>query len=109
VSSARDVYKQGFSRFADGDLDGAIALYREAIQADDALAIAWNGLSMALARQGDLDGAIEAAHKLIELEPDDPLSYTNLSRFLQQKGDIPAAEAEMAKATQLEMKRQSGS
>ena len=109
MSNARDLYKQGFARFADGDLEGAIALYREAIDADATLAIAWNGLSMALGRQGDLDAAIEAAHKLIELEPDDPLSHTNLSRFLQQQGDVPAAEAEMAKATQLEMKRTSGS
>jgi len=109
VSQARDLYKQGFAKFADGDMDAAIALYRQAIEADAKLAIAWNGLSMALARKGDLDGAIEAAHRLIELEPDDALSHTNLSRFLQQKGDVPAAEAEMAKATQLEMKRQSGS
>jgi adenylate cyclase len=108
VSDARDLYKQGFARFADGDVGGAIPLYRQAIEADPGLGIAWNALSIALGRQGDLDGAIEAAHKLIELEPDDPLSHTNLSRFLQQKGDIPAAEDEMAKATQLEMKRQSG-
>jgi adenylate cyclase len=109
VSDARNLYKQGFAHFADGDLDAAVPLYRQAIEADPALGIAWNALSIALARQGDLDGAIEAAHKLIELEPDDPLSHTNLSRFLQQKGDIPEAEAEMAKATQLEMKRTSGS
>ena len=108
MSEARELYKQGFERFAEGDVEGAIALYRQAIAADASLSIAWNALSMALARQGDLDGAIEAANKLIELEPDDPLSHTNLSRFLQQKGLVPEAEAEMAKATQLEMRRNDG-
>ena len=108
MSNARDLYRQGFAHFADGEIAAAIPLYRAAIEADPALGIAWNALSIALGRQGDLDGAIDAAHKLIELEPDDPLSHTNLSRFLQQKGDVPEAEAEMAKATQLEMKRQSG-
>jgi len=107
VSEARDLYKQGFALFADGDVDGAIGLYRQATDTDADLAIAWNALSIALGRQGKLDEAIEAAHKLIALEPDDPLSHTNLSRFLQQQGNIPEAEAEMAKATQLEMRRNS--
>ena len=107
MSGARELYKQGFSCFAEGEIDEAIALYERVTEADGKLAIAWNALSIALARRGDLDAAIEAAHRLIELEPDDPLSHTNLSRFLQQKGLVPEAEAEMAKATQLEMKRSS--
>lgn len=105
MSDARQLYKQGFAHFAEGEIDEAIALYQRATEADGTLAIAWNALSIALARRGDLDAAIEAAHRLIELEPDDPLSHTNLSRFLQQKGLVPEAEAEMAKATQLEMRR----
>ncbi len=103
-SPARTLYKQAFGLFAKNELGASIARYREAIAADPRLAIAWNGLSLALAKQGDLDEAIEAAEKLIELEPDEPLSHTNLSRILQQKGLIPEAEDAKARAMNLQMK-----
>jgi tetratricopeptide (TPR) repeat protein len=104
MSDARSVYRQAFQHFAKGELEPAIAGYQRAIEIDGELAIAWNGLSMALAQQGNLDEAIDAARRLVELEPDDPLSHTNLSRLLQKKGLIPEAEAAMAAATQLQMK-----
>lgn len=103
MSEARSVYREAFQHFAKGELEEAIAGYQRAIELDDNLAIAWNGLSMALAQQGNLDEAIDAARRLIELEPDDPLSHTNLSRLLQQKGLIPEAEDAMAEATRLQM------
>lgn len=108
MSDARALYKEGFGRFAKGEVDEAIALYRRAIETDAGLSIAWNGLSMALAQKGDLDAAIEAARRLIELEPEDPLSHTNLSRLLQQKGLIPEAEEERAVAMRLQMRRDGG-
>jgi tetratricopeptide (TPR) repeat protein len=103
MSEARSVYREAFQHFAKGELEDAIAGYQRAIDLDGGLAIAWNGLSMALAQQGNLDEAIDAARRLVELEPDDPLSHTNLSRLLQQKGLIPEAEESMAKATRLQM------
>jgi len=106
MSEARSLYKQGFSAFASGDTDAAIAKYREALQADPALAIAWNGLSLALRKAGDVDGALDAARRLIELEPEDALSHTNLSILLQIKGMIAEAEDAKAQAMQLEMKAQ---
>lgn len=101
---ARATYKRGFAAFAQGRTDEAIALYREAIDLAPRLAIAWNGLSLALAKQGDLEAAIDAAEKLVELEPDEPLSHTNLSRILMQKGLIPEAEDAKARAMSLQMK-----
>lgn len=104
-SRAKTLYKQGFGLFAKGQLDEAIARYREAIDVDPRLAIAWNGLSIALAKHGQLDAAIDAAEKLVELEPDEPLSHTNLSRILQQKGLIPEAEDAKARAMNLQMQK----
>ena len=104
MSDARSVYREAFAHFVKGELESAIAGYQRAIELDGKLAIAWNGLSMALAQQGNLDEAIDAARRLIELEPDDPLSHTNLSRLLQKKGLVPEAEAAMAAATRLQMK-----
>jgi Flp pilus assembly protein TadD len=105
-SQAKLTYKEGFSLFVKGQVEDAIARYREAIAIDDSLSIAWNGLSMALAKLGDLEAATEAAEKLIELEPDDPLSHTNLSRILMQRGLIPEAEDASARAMGLQMKPQ---
>lgn len=103
-SRAKTLYKEGFGHFAKGEIAQAITRYREAIAALPTLAIAWNGLSLALAKQGELDAAIDAAEKLVELEPDDPLSHANLSRILMQKGLIPEAEDAKARATSLQMR-----
>lgn len=105
-NQAKMLYKEGFNLFVKGRLEDAIARYREALAVDAGLSIAWNGLSLALAKRGDLDAAIEAAVKLVELEPDDPLSHTNLSRILMQKGLIPEAEDARARAMGLQMKGQ---
>ena len=105
MSEARAIAREAFSHFAKKEHDEAIRLYRLALDADDRFAIAWNGLSMALAKQGDLEAAVEAAEKLVEIEPDDPLSHTNLSRILMQKGLIPEAEDARAKAMGLQMKQ----
>lgn len=104
VSPAKALYKEGFALFVKGDVDGAIARYNEAIDLDGELAIAWNGLSVALAKKGDLDAAIEAAQKLVDLDETDSLSHTNLSRILMQHGLIDEAEDAKAKAMHFQMK-----
>jgi Flp pilus assembly protein TadD len=104
MAQARAVYKQAFDAFVAGRVDEAVAGYRRAVAEDPALAIAWNGLAMALAQQGDLDGAIEAGRRLVELEPDEALGHTSLSIFYQRKGMIREAEDEKAIATRLAMR-----
>jgi Flp pilus assembly protein TadD len=108
MDDARALYKSAFDHFLNDRLDEAIEGYRKAVEADPNLAIAWNGLAMALDRQGDVDAAIEAARKLVELEPDEPLSHTSLSMIYMRKGMIPEAEDEKAIAMQLQMKQQGG-
>ncbi|CAG0997802.1 hypothetical protein BURK2_02791 [Burkholderiales bacterium] len=105
MSEARSHYKEGFRHFGEQRWDEAIAAYRKAVEIDPDLAIAWNGLAMALHRKGDLDGAIEAGHRLVSLEPDEPLGHTSLSIFYQAKGRVPEAEEEKAIAMRLTMKR----
>lgn len=108
IANARAIAKEAFALFAKGSLDDAVERYRAAIGADPGLPIAWNGLSMTLAKRGDLEEAIECARKLVELDPDDPLSHTNLSRILMQKGLIPEAEDARARAMQAQMKQEGG-
>ncbi len=91
---------------ADGDLDGAVAKYREAIALDDDFADGWQGLALALNYLGRFDDAIEAGKRLCELTPDDVLAHTTLSRIYQAAGKIAEAEAEGGKARILDWKRQ---
>jgi Flp pilus assembly protein TadD len=105
VSEARTHYKAGIDHFAHGRTDEAIASYRKALDANAELAMAWNGLAMALAKRGELDAAVDAARRYVELDPDEPLAHTSLSMLYQQKGMIPEAEQEKAISMQLQMKR----
>jgi tetratricopeptide (TPR) repeat protein len=104
MADARALYKEAFGHFAKGRLEEAVAGYRAALDAQPDLAIAWNGLAMALAQQGELDAAIDAGRRLVELEPDEPLGHTSLSIFYQRKGMIREAEDEKAIATKLAMR-----
>ena len=104
MSEARTHYKAGLDHFAHGRTEEAIASYRKAIEANAAMAMAWNGLAMALAKHGEMEAAIDAARRYVELEPDEPLSHTSLSMLYQQAGMIPEAEAEKALSMQLQMK-----
>jgi Flp pilus assembly protein TadD len=106
VPDARTLHRRAFAHLASDRLEEAVATWREALALDPGLAIAWNGLGTALARQGDLDGAIEAGRRLVELEPEDPLSHTNLSLLYVRKGMVPEAEAEKAIAMRLQLRRQ---
>jgi tetratricopeptide (TPR) repeat protein len=105
---ASAVYKRGFQHFVDERYDEAIALYREALELDPTLCIAWNGLSMAHRHKGEIDDAIRAGERLIELDAQDPLSHTNLSILYLRKGMIAEAEEERAIALQLQMRAQRG-
>ncbi|HEY5656404.1 MAG TPA: tetratricopeptide repeat protein [Myxococcota bacterium] len=107
-AEARAVYKRGFQHFVDGRYDEAIALYREAIDLDPELCIAWNALSMAHRHKGELEEAIRAGERLVELDARDPLGHTNLSILYMQKGMIAEAEEERAIALQLQMRAQGG-
>ena len=107
-AEARAVYKRGFQHFVDERYDEAIALYREALELDSALCIAWNGLSMAYRHKGEIDEAIRAGQRLVELDAQDPLSHTNLSILYMRKGMIAEAEEERAIALQLQMRAQRG-
>jgi tetratricopeptide (TPR) repeat protein len=102
MGDARAIYREAFQHFVEGRLEEAIAGYRQAVEADPGLSLAWTGLSKAYQRQGELELAIEAALRLVELEPTDPLSFTNLSILYQAKGMIQEAEDAKARALQLE-------
>ena len=106
MASKDELYDRAVDCVADGDLDGAIAAYREALALDPGFTDALHGLAMAYADKGMFDEAIEHGTRLVELTPEDTLAHTSLSMFYQRAGKIPEAEAEGAKARMLDWKRQ---
>lgn len=106
MPTADEFYDRAVDCVADGDLDGAIAGYRDALALDPDFADAWEGLSMALADKELWDEAIAAAKRVVELTPDDQLPYTNLSRIYQRAGNVPEAEAWAAKGRMIDWKQQ---
>jgi len=106
VPSKEDLYDRAVDLVADGLLDEAIGVYKEAIALDPGFADAIHGLAMAYADKGMFDEAIEYGRQLVDLAPDDTLAHTSLSMFYQRRGMIQEAEAEGAKARVLDWKRQ---
>lgn len=106
MASADEHYDRAVDCVADGDLEGAVRAYREALAVDADFADAWEGLSMALADLGRFDEAIAAAERVVALLPDEILSYTNISRICQKAGDVPKAEEWAAKGRVLDWKQQ---
>ncbi len=106
MATKDELFDRAVDLIADGDLDGAIRAYEEALTLDPAFGDALNGIAMAYADKGMFDEAIAWGKKLVELTPEDTLAHTSLSMFYQRKGMIPEAEAEGAKARMLDWKRQ---
>jgi tetratricopeptide (TPR) repeat protein len=106
MASKEECFDRAVDHVADGDLDAAIAAYREALEIDPDFTDAIQGLAMAYADKEMFDEAIVWGKRLVELVPDETLAHTSLSMFYQRKGMIPEAEAEGAKARMLDWKRQ---
>jgi tetratricopeptide (TPR) repeat protein len=103
---AEDHYYAALDLMADGQLEKAVAAYRESLAADPGFTEPMHGLVRALQDLQRYDEAIEAAKKIAEIDPDDVLAHTSLSVLYMKKGMIPEAEAEGAKARVLGWKQQ---
>jgi Flp pilus assembly protein TadD len=76
-----------------GDLDGALAAYRQAVQLNPQYATSHSNIGSVLIKKGDLDGAVSALREAIRLASDYAGSYVNLAIALEKKGDLSGAVA----------------
>jgi len=74
-----------------GDLSGAEAAYRQALDLDAALLDAQNNLGLVLRRQGRLAEAESHYRQILTQHPDHPLTLNNLGQLLAAKGELEAA------------------
>lgn len=98
----KQLYMQGLTHLARGNLDDALAGFQQAIEAKPDFLEGHLGVAQAYERKRMLDEAVTAARRAIEVGPNDPLTHTTLSRLYQQKGMIPEAEEEMAVSRRLQ-------
>jgi tetratricopeptide (TPR) repeat protein len=104
-AAAEDHFYRAVDCIADGDSDGAIAAFREALRCDSGHVDAWHGLIRALQDCGQLDEAVAQALRLAEEFPGDVLIHTRLSILYQMQGKIAEAEAESTRAKVLGWKQ----
>ena len=74
-----------------GDLQGAIDAYRQALAIKSNYPQAYNNLGIALKEQGDLQAAIDAYRQALAIKSNYPQAYNNLGIALKKQGDLQAA------------------
>ena len=84
-----------------GQLDEAIASYRQAVRLKPDLAKAYAGLGIALQAKGQLDDAIAAYRQAIGLKPDYAKAHSNLGDALAELGQFDEAIAAYRQAIPL--------
>ena len=85
----------------EGDLEGAIALFEQAIAADPTLALAHYNLGATHRARGYLDEAIAAYRQAIALAPNYPEAHQNLGVALFKLGKMPEALQSFRRAIDL--------
>ena len=104
--TAENHYYAALDLVADGNLEAALAQYRQSLDADPTFTEVLHGMARTLQDLNRLDEAIAVAKRISELDPDDVLAHTSLSILYQKKGMIPEAEAEANTARVLGWKQQ---
>lgn len=88
-------------RYKHGDLDGADALYQEAIEKDVNCAEAFNGIGAIAKARGALSKASTAFQTAIEKREDFAEAHSNLATVLKELGELELARKHCEKAIAL--------
>ncbi len=90
VSLAYDLFKEAYERQMDGDLDGAVELYRRSIESYPT-AEAYTFLGWTYSFQGKLDAAIAECKEAIAVDPDFGNPYNDIGSYLIKLGRLDEA------------------
>ena len=94
--------QRGNGLVAQGDLDGAIAAYSEAIRLDPRSTAGYLGRGVAWGRKGQLKQAIADATEVLRLDPGNAAAYRNRGRDRAAAGAWSKAVADFTEAIRLE-------
>ena len=85
----------GWSLMVNGNHDGAVAAYREALRQNDSLAEAYLGFGILLKMQGNVEEAVKAYKKALTLNPQYAAALVHLGYAY---ADQPQGQGDLAKA-----------
>jgi tetratricopeptide (TPR) repeat protein len=85
-SEAVQALARGTDLGKQGDLEGAVALLRRAVELNPGLVDAHFNLAVALARLGRMDAAIDRMREVLRLQPKDFEAYSRLGTWLAGQG-----------------------
>ena len=94
-------YHLGAARLAQGDSEGAIQAFREALKADPDFAPARRALADALFQANRFEESRAAYEKALDDDPDDPRALVGLARILSATDDFGAASEKLERAVRL--------
>jgi tetratricopeptide (TPR) repeat protein/uncharacterized membrane protein len=92
---------RGVERGRNGDDDGELADFDEAIRIDPKFALAYKNRGKKLLAKGEYDAAIESFNAAIQLKPNDFVNYTRRGDAYRRKGEFELAAADYNKALSL--------
>lgn len=98
MANANEIYDEALELKNQGDLEAAVAKWKEGLEAEPGHTLTHQALAVHLQKIGQNEDAIAHAVKVTELEPNDPFSFTQLSVILMRCGKIPEAEDAMARS-----------
>ncbi|MCX6082006.1 MAG: SUMF1/EgtB/PvdO family nonheme iron enzyme [Chloroflexi bacterium] len=102
LDSVGDYIKRGNERRENGDLDGAINDYSEAIRLTPDFAIAYFWRAAVRKSKGDLSGALDDYSVAIQLDPDDNFSYLSRGSVYEAIGNLDQAIDDYTEAIRLD-------
>ena len=78
--------RNGLAAARSGDIEAAVATFRQAAGLDPASAEAWTNLGVVLIRSGDEAGGVEAFRRALRAMPGHPEAHRNLAVALDRQG-----------------------
>jgi tetratricopeptide (TPR) repeat protein len=98
----------GRKRMAAEQLDGAVAAYRQAIDAPSGYPPAWAGLAEALRRLGREEEAFPMLEAATAREPRSAEAHASLALLYDRRGDVPRALETAGRATEIDPRSPAG-
>lgn len=99
--SAQQWVREGMQRQQDGDLEGAKALYRRALELAPGNADALHLSGLASLQLGEHERAVTLIQQAVDRVPDHPVLRNNLGLALHKTGTLVAAAGQLQKALEL--------
>ncbi len=100
-AAAADRLELGAWHARNGNLDQAVAAFREALTIDPGYGDAFYNLGVSLLEKGELGEAVEVLRRAISISPDHGLAQRSLGVALRQSGQLVEAAVSLQRAVEL--------